>query len=445
MSGIVHTQEVALTGNQAVDSGLSPAEARRLVQQRLEPLVVPWGLKESDPHRLARRMQARTYAPGEIIVPQGVRGDCLGLVVRGQVAVYADQRGTARLVVVLLPGSTFGEAMLLEERSSHATLRALTWCEVWFLRRTDLQALSQTRRAERRSATLWRLVGTSALLLTLMLVVILVLSLPQTRTAISLVPKGIGQLCSQQGYDTCTIQAWQVASNLEPTDPNPYLAIGALHFGRGDIAAAKQAFEAAQALDPEAPEAYNNMGLVYARQGEHEQAIAAFQQALALEPGIAATEHNLALSLQATRAYEEAVEHYQAALALGEPQTSTLINMAIAHFEAGQSAEAADTARRALAYDDSLAPAYTVLGAVSLEARQPEEALPDLEQAIALDATYGPAHFYLGLVYKSLEQPEKAIAAFEQALITAGSEDTRNKIRRHLDELYGADGQGTVP
>jgi tetratricopeptide (TPR) repeat protein len=98
-----------------------------------------------------------------------------------------------------------------------------------------------------------------------------------------------------------------------------------------------------------------------------------------------------------------------------------------------------------LTYDDSLAPAYTVLGAVSLEARQPEEALPDLEQAIALDATYGPAYFYLGLVYKSLEQPEKAIAAFEQALITAGSEDTRNKIRRHLDELYGADGQGTVP
>jgi tetratricopeptide (TPR) repeat protein len=421
---------------------LGPAETHDIIRQRLTRMTDRWGLKAADTHRLARQMRTYTYTPGEMIVPRGTRADCLGLVVRGQVAVHVGQRGATRLVVVLLPGSTFGEMMLDEGRPSKATLQALTRCEIRFLRRAELQSLRDERQKERQAATYWQVVRASALLLTALLVIVLALSLPPSRQALALVPMSIGQWCDDQGHEYCAWSAWRVAANLTPTDPNPHLALGTFHFGRGDIAAAEQSFEEARALASDLPETYNNLGLIYARQGKHEQAIDAFQRALELEPGIAATEHNQALSFQAIRDYDTAIEHYRAALALGEPQLSTLLNMAIAYYEAEQPDKAKEMASQALRLDPNLAPAHTLLGAVALEARQPEKALPHLHHAISLDAGYGQAHFYLGLAYKSLDRSAEAIASFEQALVNAGDEVTRVRIRRHLGELYEAQDQG---
>ncbi|NIV38269.1 MAG: tetratricopeptide repeat protein [Anaerolineae bacterium] len=417
-------------------SRLSPAEAHDIIRQRLGRMAGQWDLKAADIHRLTRRMQTVSYAPGEVILPRGVRGDCLGLVVRGQVAVHVGERGATRLVVLLLPGSTFGEMMLAQGHASNAGLQALTRCEIRFLRRANLTALRDERTSERQTATLWRLIGASALLLLAVLALMLTLLLPASREALAVVPMSIGQWCADWELDVCTSQAWQVAVNLAPGDPNPRLALGTFHWGRGDTESAAQAFEKARSLAPDLPEAYNNLGLIYAEQGKHDEAIAAFRRALELEPGIAATEHNLGASLQATHSYEEAVAHYQTSLALGGPQASTLLNMAIAYFEAGELDDAELLAHEALGMTPDLAPAHTVLGAVALEVEQPEIALSELQRAIDLDAGYGPAHFYLGLAYKTLNQPAEAIAAFEEALVHATDEVTRTRIRRHLNELY---------
>lgn len=417
-------------------SRLSPAEAHDVIRERLAYIAAQWHLEPVDTQYLARHLQARTYAPGEIIVPHGVRAGCLGLVVRGQVAVHVGQRASTRLVVVLLPGSAFGERMLARGDPSHATLQALTRCEIRFLRRTELQALSEERRAERQSAVLWHGIQATALVLVALLVLALALTLPPSRQALALAPMSLGQWCAKNDHDTCAWQAWRVAANLAPADPRPGLALGTYYFEHGSLAAAEQAFQAAQAVAPDSPEAYNNLGLIYARQGDHEQAIYAFERALELEPGIAATQHNLGLSLQATEQYSAALVHYQAALALDEPRASTLVNMAITYYEAGQLEKAVQLADKALRLDPDLAEAYTLLGAVALEERRPDSAVPDLKRAIVLDAGYGPAHFYLGLAYKSLNQPDEAVAAFEQALVTAGDEVLRVRIRRHLGELY---------
>jgi Tfp pilus assembly protein PilF len=73
---------------------------------------------------------------------------------------------------------------------------------------------------------------------------------------------------------------------------------------------------------------------------------------------------------------------------------------------------------------------------VALEAEALDVAVPELRQAVDLESNYTQAHFYLGLAYKSLGQTTNAVVAFEQALLTAEDEQTRVKIRRHLDELY---------
>lgn len=437
--------ELALTGDQEMDNRLSPAKAHGILRQQLGQLATHWNLGPSDASRLTRQMHIHSYDPGEIVLPHGAHADCLGLVVRGQVAVHIGQRRAARTVVILLPGSTFGEAMLLAGHPSHTTLQALTRCEIWFLRRADLQALVAERQTQRQVTLLWRLVGTSAALLVMMLVAVLVVNLPPTRQAVALLPMSIGEWCHGWGQAFCAEQAWTVAANLSPADVNPLLALGTCYFERGEIGAAERFFEAARDLAPDSPEAYNNLGLIYARQGNHERAIAAFRQALELEPGTAAVEHNLGLSLQATRAHDEALEHYQLALALGEPQTSTLLNMAIAYYEADQLDSALDMAREVLLRDEDLAPAHTVLGAVALASQQPEKALPHLQRAAVLDAGYSQAYFFLGLAYRSLDQPVRAIAAFEQALTTASDEVMRVRIRRHLNELYELEIQSRTP
>jgi tetratricopeptide (TPR) repeat protein len=421
---------------------LGPAETHEIIRQRLTRMAGRWGLEPADVPRLAQQMRARTYTPGEMIVPRGTRADCLGLVVRGQVAVHAGQRGATRLAVVLLPGSTFGEMMLDKGHPSSTTLRALTRSEIRFLRRAELQSLRDKRQKERQIASLWQVVRVSAVLLAALLVIVLALSQPAGRKALALVPMSIGQWCDDLGHEYCTWSAWRVAANLTPSDPNPYLALGTFHFGRGAIAEAEQSFEQARALAPDLPETYNNLGLIYARQGMHAQAIEAFQRSLELEPGIAATEHNLALSFQAMRNYDTAIEHYRAALALSEPQLSTLLNMAIAYYEAEQPDKAEEMTNQALRMDPNLAPAHTLLGALALEARKPEQALPHLHHAVSLDAGYSQAHFYLGLAYKSLDRSAEAIASFERALVNASDEVTRVRIRRHLGELYEAQDQG---
>ncbi len=425
----------ALSDEPRLNDRLSPAEAHHLVRRRLARLTAPWGLRAADRARLVRQMQPHIYAPGEIIIPQGARADCLGLVVRGQVAVHLEGGGS-RLSMILLPGSAFGETMLTRGQPSRATFQALTRCEIRCLRRSDLLALYTERQIARQSRLLWRLVGAGGALLAVLIALLLALSLPKPRQALALLPMGVGQWCEEQSHAGCAGQAWQVAANLNPTDPNPWLALGAVAFESGDLAAAEDDFQTALDLSPDLPEAHNGLGLIYARRGDYERAVAAFERALTLEPGVAATEYNLAQSLQGTQAYEEAIAHYRTALALGGPQADALVGLAVAYYQIGEMAQAADAARQALTADDSLATAYVVLGAVALAEQQPEEAIPNLQQAIALDANQSQAHFFLGLAYKSLGQPEQAIAAFERALATAEDEAARSRIRPYLDELY---------
>jgi tetratricopeptide (TPR) repeat protein len=424
---------------------LSPAEGHYIIRQRLGRMAGQWDLEAADIHHLVGRMQTVAYAPGEIILHRGVRGDCLGLVVSGQVAVRVGDRGSTRLVVVLLPGSTFGEMMLAQGQASNATLQAIARCEIRFLRRAALEILRDERQAQRHAATLWRLVRSSALLLLAVLVLILALGLPATREVLAMVPMSVGQWCSEQDATACTRQAWQVAANLAPGDPNPQLALGGFYYTHGNLQLAMRAFETALDLAPDLPEAHNNLGLIHAQQGEYDQAIASFQRALELEPGISTTEYNLGTSLQATQNYTEALGHYQTSLALGGPQANTLLNMAIAYFETGQPQEAEVTAHEALRLAPDSAAAYTLLGAIALESSQPELALSELQRAVDLDEEYSQAHFYVGLAYKSLDQPAEAIAAFEEALVHARDEVTRIRIRRHLGELYALQEQGRYP
>jgi WD40 repeat protein len=122
------------------------------VRSRLEKLVGGVFLSEIGIARLTHRLVTQRYRTGETIILKGVRGGFMGIVARGQVAVHSslDQdssrtMGNAAPNMLLLPGSTFGESMLVEGRASGSTLRAMTDVEIFVLRRTDYLAVASSR------------------------------------------------------------------------------------------------------------------------------------------------------------------------------------------------------------------------------------------------------------------------------------------------------------
>jgi Flp pilus assembly protein TadD len=417
-----------------VDDRLGPASAHDMVRRQWEQMPPRREPRSPAASRQAYPTVINTYAPGETILPAQARADCMGLVVRGQVTVHPRSRWDSWPSVVLRPGQTFGQAMLVQGHPSGETLRALTRSEVWFLRGPSPGASPAEHPARRPATPVWKqLLG--VLLLAAGLLAALTLGWSPIQRASSLAFMGLGQWCSQLGHDPCAERAWTAAAALVPADAYPRLALGTLYAMRGELAAAEARFEQAQDLLPGSPEVLNNLGSLYAERGEHERAVSVLRQALELEPGNTVIEHNLGRSLQALGARDEALLHYTSSLALGGPRASTLANMAIAYYETGQPARAAEAASEAVRYDDALAPAYAVLGAVALESDQPEEAVLHLHRALSLDPAFGAAHLSLGLAYRALGQDDEAAAALRQALRFAGDRDMRVRVQHLLDEL----------
>jgi hypothetical protein len=126
------------------DTSLGSIQAQRIIGRRLGQLLEGVVLSRAGISRLTRRLACRRYAAGETIVNQGVQGDFMGLVGSGQVAIQLPPgEASTRAVdsdsptVLLRPGSTFGEAMLVDGRPSGGTVHAVTDTELYVLRRAD--------------------------------------------------------------------------------------------------------------------------------------------------------------------------------------------------------------------------------------------------------------------------------------------------------------------
>jgi small-conductance mechanosensitive channel/CRP-like cAMP-binding protein len=75
-------------------------------------------------HQLATYTARRLYAPGELVIKQGDRGDELFIVERGKVDVLVGSNGAMEKVATLGPGDFFGEMSLLTGEQRRATVRA---------------------------------------------------------------------------------------------------------------------------------------------------------------------------------------------------------------------------------------------------------------------------------------------------------------------------------
>jgi len=127
---------------------------RRLRQQPIEELrprprellaKVPFfrGLPAEEFDNVAELLRPQTFLADDEIVREGDSGDSLYLIGRGVVRVL--RAGAEEPIATLMAGDFFGEMALISGRPRNATVRAVTHCTLYELRRKDLELLLELR------------------------------------------------------------------------------------------------------------------------------------------------------------------------------------------------------------------------------------------------------------------------------------------------------------
>jgi tetratricopeptide (TPR) repeat protein len=112
------------------------------------------------------------------------------------------------------------------------------------------------------------------------------------------------------------VEAFQKATQLNPSNPDGHNNLGTALQDQGKLAEAMEALNKALSLKPDYTEAYYNMGNVLLGQGELEEAIEAYKKALSLKPDFVKAYYNMGNALQKQGKPEEAIEAYKKSLSL---------------------------------------------------------------------------------------------------------------------------------
>ena len=77
------------------------------------------GIADDELTRLAQTMLRRRFRRNEVIFHEGDPGDSMHIVVEGRVKITREStEGEEAIVVILSPGDTFGELVLLDRKST---------------------------------------------------------------------------------------------------------------------------------------------------------------------------------------------------------------------------------------------------------------------------------------------------------------------------------------
>ncbi len=112
-------------------------------EQLLQRVPLFHGLDNESIRQAAGMLRKHTYDSGEEIIHQGEKGDSLYLIARGVVHVSRSDNGERKDLGSLIAGDFFGEMALMQHESRNATIRTVTPCQLYELKRADLETLMQ--------------------------------------------------------------------------------------------------------------------------------------------------------------------------------------------------------------------------------------------------------------------------------------------------------------
>lgn len=112
---------------------------------RLHNIRLFGALSTGDLQALAEIAEVVEYVPGDRIITEGEVGDCLYVLLRGEVAVVREQEGRKVELARLSVGNVFGEMAILTEETRSANVDAVTDCECLSIEREPFRSLVEER------------------------------------------------------------------------------------------------------------------------------------------------------------------------------------------------------------------------------------------------------------------------------------------------------------
>ncbi len=177
----------------------------------------------------------------------------------------------------------------------------------------------------------------------------------------------------------------QVAKDMDPRDPLPWVEEGDWAQEDGDPETALRAYRAALELDDRCAKAWVGIGNTEHRLGREVEAEAALRRAVEADPIAVAGWYNLGVVLETLERHTEARDAYVRALRLEPDHVLSLVNLGNAYQRAGQAALAETSYRAALANEPDDFNANYNLGVLLLGTERPAAAAEVFARCAALE------------------------------------------------------------
>ena len=112
---------------------------------RLHTIRLFESLSTADLQALADIAEVIDYSAGDRIITEGETGDCLYVLLAGEVAVVQSKGGRSIELARLRVGSVFGEMAILTEETRSADVDAMTDCQCLSIEREPFRSLVEER------------------------------------------------------------------------------------------------------------------------------------------------------------------------------------------------------------------------------------------------------------------------------------------------------------
>jgi Tfp pilus assembly protein PilF len=209
------------------------------------------------------------------------------------------------------------------------------------------------------------------------------------------------------------IEAYRQAAALQPKDPEPHLAAGALLEKENHFADAEEEFKKARMIDPSSNDALAALANLYMRGHRFSDAEGVLRQLVALRRNDASAHMQLGRMLAADGQNDSAIAELQSAVKLDPKDAAAQRDLADLYSSARKYDQAETQYRALIASNSNDAELHQGLGHALLEQRKFAEAAQELVAAIKLKPDLGPAYWDLAVAANETKNYQLAIKALD--------------------------------
>ena len=219
----------------------------------------------------------------------------------------------------------------------------------------------------------------------------------------------------------------------EPGNPEANYWMARVQHKRSDYSLALESIRAAVDRAATRPQYHHELGLILRDAGKAPEAIEAWKQAVKLDPAYADSWEAMGQAYLDAGRTKDAIAAFEGALRADPGRARVLGSIGDAQFQAGKWSAAIASYQAALKADPSLSGLYYRLGRANSEMGQYDKAIAFYQRALSTSPDNAQAWYHLGYAWKERGKKREAVNAFQNYLAKAPDAKDKKDIE---DEIY---------